>query len=195
MERGDSPWREQRTPSPHRRKLLRWGIVGLVVAVGLIAWLTTRGGGGDSSSPAPEAAAPRIVSEAELSEASAELGQPIYWAGPTAGKELELRELGEGGVQVVYLPEGASVGESADSSLTIGSYPVPDPRKAVEGYAGRSGSQTLHGAGDLEVVNSEGAPDSAYFASSDNSVQVEVYDPSPKRALTLALAGKVKPVE
>jgi hypothetical protein len=194
MERDDSPSSEQSSSSPRRRKLLRWGVVGLGVAVALIAWLATRGSGEGERSSTTQA--PRIVSEGELAEAAAELGQPIYWAGPLAGRELELRELGEGqGVQVAYLPEGAAVGEGPTSSLTVGSYPVDDPGAAVEGYARRAGSRTLHGDGGLEVVVSGDAPDSVYFAAPDNSVQVEVYDPSPKRALTLALSGGVKPAE
>lgn len=178
-----------------RRKLLRGGVVGLAVLVALIAWLATRGGSSESE-PAPvEAAAPRIVTEAELNEAAAALGQPIYWVGPQSGKELQLTELGDGlGVQVAYLPEGTPAGERSGRALTIGSYPLPDPEAAVARYARRPGSETLRGNGGTEVAISEAAPSSAYFAASDNSVEVEVYDPSSKRALTLAASGQVKPV-
>ena len=182
-----------------RRKLLRWGVVGLAVLVALIAWIATRGGGESSSEPeatAPAEAVSRIVTPAELTTAAAELGQPIYWAGPMAGKQLELRELGEGqGAQVVYLPEGAEAGQDSPDALTIGSYPLADPKSAVEGYAGRAGSHVLHSSEGREVVTSDQAPTSAYFAAPDNSVQVEVYDPSTKRALTLALSAQVKPAE
>jgi hypothetical protein len=178
-----------------RRRLLRWGIVGLAVLVALIAWIATRGGGESSSEPATaEAAPPRIVTEAELKEATLELRQPIYWVGPVPGTELELRELGEG-AQVAYLPKGAKAGEGSSRALTIGSYRLADPRAAVEGYAERPGSEVLRGAGGVEVAVSEEAPRSAYFASPDNSVQVEVYAASPKQARALALSGKVKPVE
>jgi hypothetical protein len=178
-----------------RRRRLRWGIVGLAVLVALVAWIATRGDGESSSEPAKtEAAPPRIVTKAELKEATLELRQPIYWAGPMPGTELELTELGEG-AQVAYLPAGAEAGEGSSKALTIGSYRLADPEEAVQGYAERPGSKTLHGAGGVEVATSEAAPGSAYFASPDNSVQVEVYDPSPKRSLSLALSGKVKPVE
>ena len=193
----DKPEKKSAKPDPKRRKLLRWGVIGLAVLVALIAWIATRGGDESSSEPAPaEAVPPRIVTEAELKEATLELRQPIYWAGAMPGTELELTELGRGGgVQVTYLPEGAEAGADPAQALTIGSYRLADPRAAVEGYAGRPGSQVLHGAGGVEVATSEDAPGSAYFASPDNSVQVEVYSPSPKRSLTLALSGKVKPVE
>lgn len=196
MESKASPSREGSSLSPGRRKLLRWGVIGAAVLVALIAWLTTRGGGSTDSEPAPAGApTPRIVSEAELKEAAVTLGQPIFWAGPQPGKELELTELGEGGgAQVVYLPEGMAAGEGTGRELTIGSYPLADPKAAVEGYAKRPGSETVQGDGGTVVAISEATPTSAYFAAPDNSVQVEVYDPSSKRALTLAVSGAVKPV-
>lgn len=184
----------QRSPRPaDRRRLLRWGVVGIAVLVGLIAWLTTRGGDDESESAPVEAGAPRIVTVAELREAAATLGQPIYWAGPEAGKELELKELGEGGVQVVYVPEGTEPGQEPAKALTIGSYTLPDPAGALEAVAKRPGEIVRQASDGREVVTSEESPTNVYFVSPDNSVQVEVYDPSAKRAMNLALSGKVQP--
>ena len=180
-------------PAAGRRRLLRWGIVALVLLAALIVWLATRGDG--SSEPAsPEAGPSRIVTPAQLREAAATLGQPIYWAGPIPGTELELDELGEYGPRVRYLPAGAAAGEKPAKALTIGSYPLPDPTKSLQGYAGRKGA-IVHLAPDgREVVTSEEKPTSVYFVSPGNKVQVEVYDPSPKRAMSLALSGQVRPV-
>jgi hypothetical protein len=177
-----------------QRLMLRAGVVGLAVVVALIAWLATRGGGGgsDESSAAAKSGS-QIVSEAKLGETAAALGQPVYWAGAQAGNELELIELSEGGTQVRYVPEGTEVGEGSAALLTIGSYPLPNPEKALQGFARRPGSIVRHGKGGTEVVSSEESPTSAYFVSPDNSVQVEVYDPSPRRAMSLALSGRVQP--
>jgi hypothetical protein len=176
-----------------RPRLLRWGVVGLAVIVGLFAWLSTRDGGSSEPAGTEAAAPPRIVDVAQLREAAAALGQPIYWAGPVAGTELELRELGEGGVQVSYQPEGTAAGQGSRRVLTVGSYPLPDPGKALEGFAGRPGAIVRHAAGGREAVSSETTPTSVYFASPDNSVQVEVYDPSPQRAMGLTVSGRVQP--
>jgi hypothetical protein len=196
MEAGE-PAKKPAEPAPkqvNRRKLLRWGIVALAAIVGVIAWLATRDNGDGSSEPAPtEAVAPRIVTVAELREAAVTLGQPIYWAGPMAGKELELSELGEGGVQVLYLPKGTEVGEQPAAFLTVGSYPLPDPAAALEGFAKRPGSVVHRSPDGREVFASKQKPTNVYFASPDNTVQVEVYDSSPKRALSLALSGQVSP--
>lgn len=170
----------------------------MAIVVALIAWLATRGGDSSSSEPEPaptaEAAPPRIVTVAQLREAAVTLGQPIYWAGPVAGKELELKELGEGGgVQLLYLPKGTAAGEGSPKSLTVGSYPLADPEKALEGFAKRPDSTSHQASDGREVVSSSTAPTSVYFSSADNSVQVEVYDPSPQKAMSLALSGKVEP--
>ena len=181
-------------PARHRN-LLRGGVVALAIVVALIAWLATRDGGGDSPSPSAEVTTPRIVSVDELREVAAEIGQPIYWAGSIAGKELELRGLGAGGgVQVLYQPEGAEAGSGSAGSPTIGSYPLADPEHALAGYAGRRGSEVRQTRDGSEVVSSRGSPNSVYLSSPDNSVQVEVYDPSPRRAMSIAVSGRVEPV-
>jgi hypothetical protein len=178
-----------------QRLLLRVGVIGLAVLVALIAWLATRSSGGSGGeSVAPESSSGRIVSEAQLGETAAKLGQPVYWAGTQAGNELELTELSEGGTQVRYVPEGTEVAEGSAALLTIGSYPVPNPKKALEGFAKRPGSIVHHAKDGTEVLTSEGSPTSVYFVSPDNSVQVEVYDPSPQRAMSLALSGRAQPV-
>lgn len=166
----------------------------LAVLVAIVAWLATRDGDGGGESGAPvESPAVRTVSEAELAEVAAVLGQPVYWAGPEPGTELELTELEEGGVQVRYLPEGTDPEDSA--VLTVGSYPLPDPKGALEGFADRPGAIARRAEDGTEVLSSEESPTSVYFASPDNSVQVEVYDPSPRKAMRLALSGRVLPAE
>jgi hypothetical protein len=175
------------------RLLLRGGVVALAVVVALIAWLSTRGdsaGGEEAASPPPSSS--RIVSAAELGEVAVKLGQPVYWAGPQSGDELELTELGEGGTQVSYVPKGTEAGEGS-ALLTIGSYPLPDPKAALERFAGQSGAIVRRAKNGREVVSSEKNPTSAYFVSPDNSVQVEVYNPSPRRAMSLALSRRVQP--
>ena len=87
-----------------RAWLLRGLVIGVALLIALVAWVVS--GDGDEDAAAPAEGAARVVDEAELGEAAATLGQPIYWAGPVEGTELELEELGEGGVQVRYVPEG-----------------------------------------------------------------------------------------
>lgn len=177
-----------------KRRALRLAVLGLAVLVALIAWLATRDDDGSSEPAVSDPAAPRIVSSAELSEAAEDLGQPIYWVGTVPGTVLELKELGgEGGVQVLYQPEGTEAGEGSPAALTIGSYPLTDPAAALEGFAERPGAIARTSSEGTEVVTSKQSPTSVYLTGEEGEVQVEVYDPSPKRAMSFALSGRVQP--
>lgn len=169
-----------------RNLAFRGAVIAVAVVVGLVAWLVTRGDD-DSSPPAQETE--RVVSESELVDAAAALTQPVYWAGPVSGTELELVE-SPGGVQVRYVAEGAEPGES----LTIGSYPLENPSAAIQALAEEPGAIVRTAPDGRTIASSEGTPTSVYFASPDGSVQVEVYDPSPQRAMSLALSARVEPV-
>jgi len=170
--------------------LLRGGVVGLALVVGLIAWLTTRGG--EEEPAAPAELATLIAGGRELGNVSTTLEQPIYWAGSMPGTELELSEA-SGGVQVRYQPAGTEAGQGSNEVLTIGSYPLADPAGALRAFASRSGSVVRRGRGGVEVVWSRKNPTSAYFVPPGNELQVEVYDPSSARAHALALSGRVRP--
>ena len=175
--------------------LLRAGLVTLAAAVAIVAWLATRGDDQGSDGPGARARpAPAIVSPASLTAAGAKLGQSVYWAGSLPGTELELEELSEGGVRVIYLPAGEEAGRDSTTALTIGSYPLADPEAALREFAARPGAIVRHSKDGTEVVSSREQPTSVYFVGPDKAVQVEVYDPSPRRAMQLALSGRVRPV-
>lgn len=181
-------------PGSERRKrwLLRASIVAIAIAAALAAWLATRDSGGNA--PVAETHS-RIVSPAELAEASAVLGQPIFWAGTLPATEMKLYELAEGGgAQVAYMPEGSGAEEPSAGVLTIGSYPLADPTAAVRKIASGKGALVRHSRDGREVVTTRDQPTSVYFADPKGGVQVEVYDPSPKRAMTVARSGRVAPV-
>ena len=175
--------------------LLRAGLASLAAVVAIVAWLATRGddqGNGKDGVQAEPVVA--IVSPAGLAAAGAKLGQPIYWAGSLPGTELELEELSEGGARVIYLPAGEEAGVDSTASLTIGSYPLSDPVAALGEFAARPGAIVRRSKDGTEVVSSREQPTSVYFVGADKTVQVEVYDPSPRRAMRLALSGRVRPV-
>lgn len=169
--------------------LLRAGVVAVALVAALVSWVATRDDE-DGSSQQGESQS-RIVTEAELVEAANELGQPIYWAGPVGGTELELEELSEGGVRVRYVADDE---EAASEALTVGSYPQADPVGALEGF-GEGRGATVREASGRRVYSSDEAPSSVYFADQEGGVQVEVYAPSPEEAMNLALSGDVVPVE
>lgn len=177
------------------RRMLRIGIVALALLVGVIAWIATSGGD-DESTPEPASAGvdAKIVSVEELEEIADAAGHQVYWAGPLPGKVLEASETPAGDSQVRYLDEGTEAGEGGAAVLTIGSYPLADAAKAFEGFAERKGSVSRRSPDGREVAFSLEKPTSVYFTGSDGEVQVEVYDPNYKRAMSLALSDQVRPV-
>jgi hypothetical protein len=174
--------------------LLRGGVVAIAIVIAVVALIVS--GGEDEGPPTLPEAGSRIVSEGELAEAAAALGQPIYWAGPINGADLELEELPEGeGARVRYVPEGSAAGEAPTNVLTIGSYEVGNAVTALENFAAEPGATSRQGQSGLEVFVNEERPTSVYFADPEGAVQVEVYDPAAKMAMSLALSGKVEPAE
>jgi len=176
-----------------RRWLLRGVVVGLAVVVGVVAWIAS---GEDDEAVVPvEEAEPRIVAVQELEGIAAAGGYPVYWAGPRAGTALELTESSDGSVQIRHLGDGVGVGEEPAAFLTVGTYPLADPAAALDSFAAEPSAIVRRSPDGRRIVTSSQKPTSVYFASPDNSVQVEVYDPSPKRALALALSGRVRPID
>lgn len=179
MGAADRPW------------LLRGAVLGLTLVVALVAWIAS---GDDEEAAAPVVEAePRIVAVEELEEVAVGAEYPLYWAGAMPGAALELTE-SETGIQLRYLDEGAGVGEESAAFFTVGSYPLADPTGALDALAAEPGAIVRRSPDGRRVVTRRENPNSVYFASPDNSVQVEVYDPSPQRAMALALSELVRPI-
>jgi len=177
-----------------KRRMLRIGIVALALLVGVIAWVASSGDDGESSpAPASSGVEAKIVSVEELEEFADDAGHEVYWAGPLPGKVLEVSET-SGNVQIRYLDEGTSAGEGGKAVLTIGSYPLADPAAALKGFGKRKGSLVRESPDGREIVTSGEKPTSVYFTGAGDEVQVEVYDPNYKRAMSLALSDQVRPV-
>jgi hypothetical protein len=189
----DKPAGEKPTGlSDERRRLLRVGVLAIAIIVGLIAWVATRDG--EESTPAPTAVEPHFVSVTELTEFADSAGHPVYWAGTRPGTQMELRQDSSGQVFLRYLQDDTALG-GEPAALTVGTYPLSDPTAALEAVTSKPGAITRRSDDGREVISNEENPDSVYFASPDNTVQVEVYAPPPKRAMSLALSDQVEPLD
>jgi len=176
----------------NRQWLLRGTVVALALVVALIAWRATDEG--DEEAAAGPETTSRIVSAGELSDVVAAVGHLVYWAGPMPGTVLAVSEGAEGVVQIRYLEDESQLEEEGGEFLTIGSYPLPDPAAASASLAESPGAIVKRSPAGVELVATAENPSSVYFASPEDTIQVEVYDPSPKRAMALALSGRVRPV-
>jgi hypothetical protein len=180
--------------SPWIRPLRVLIVVLALIAAGLVVWKALGGGGGDSGDTTATTATPRILSAEELRAVAAERGSPVYWAGARPGAELEYSEAAAGRVYVRYLTAAAKPGSPRTDFLTIGTYRLPDAAAALRANAKRTSTRLRKAPhGFLAWVNPS-RPASVYLAKPGAAYQVEVYDPSPRRALSVALSPNLHPV-
>ena len=180
-------------PSTRERLPVPLSLIGLLV-VGVAALATAlllRGGGSTAALPAP-GSGPVVVSEAQLNELAAASPRPLYWAGQASA--YELTRTTDGRIYIRYLPSAAKLGDTSADYLTIGTYPDRHAFRSIKRAAARPGGVSVKlDHGGLLVFNTK-SPKSVYFSYPGARYQVEVFDPSPARARTLALTGKVTPV-
>ena len=175
---------------------------GVVIAVGLVAallvWLLIKGGDNNGSPPAP--AADSTIPAQGPTETSAQAlrelakRQTIYWAGERPGTKLELTVTSTGNVFVRYLDKATPIGSKKQDFLTVGTYPASGALALLQHEAARTNAVTRQLNGGGLVMVSKSQPQSVYLAYAGTNYQVEVYDPSAKRALDLILSGAVEPV-
>jgi hypothetical protein len=185
--------------SPDRSlRILRTVLLVLVIflVAAVVVWIADGSGGEGGEAETAEAppGAPRIVSAAELGEAAAAGEAPIYWVGPRSGAELELSEYGKSRAYVRYLTGGAEAGDPKPSFLAIGAYVLPRSYAGLKANAKRSGAKLRKAPHGFRAWQDPASPTSVYLAKPGGEFQVEVYDPSPKEALAIALSPELKPV-
>jgi hypothetical protein len=125
-----------------------------------------------------------------LGNLAVSLNQPIFWIGPKKGYTYELTQTQNGSVFIRYLPPGVQVG--ADKPyLTVATYPFPGAYAGLKREAGVKGAVSAKITGGGLVVLDEAYPKSVHLAYRGVNYQVEVFDPTPARAMEIVAAGRV----
>jgi hypothetical protein len=164
--------------------------IAVAIAVALILWLMLKDDGGNKAAKPAGAVA---ASPQDLRAVPDSVKHPVYWAGQRAGYTYELSKTARG-VYVRYLPPGVAVGDQHPKYLTIASYPYPHAYGTLSKAAKTKGAVSSKLAGGGIAVVSKQQPKSVYIAFPSTDLQIEVYDPSPKRARELAFSGRVVPL-
>ena len=181
-----------------RTRQARFQLTVLVVAVAAVAlvvtWLAAQNEGTRSAIPGVNAG-PKLVSQAQLEAFAKTLDRPLYWAGPKDGYSLELTQAGGSRIFVRYLPKGTEAGDPRAAFLTVGTYAWPRSFAYLKQAKAREGAvSTRLGHHGLAVIDRR-KPTSVYFGYPDADYQVEVFAPSEETARTLALTGRITPVD
>jgi hypothetical protein len=187
---------EQR-PIPHwaRRQEIRVGaVIAVALAVGLVVWLVAIHGSGSSKSKIT-IVQPTAASPDRLRSLAKDVGHPVYWAGPAAGTTYELTETQSGRIYIRYLPTGVPVGTNSARYTIVGTYPVDGAYNVLNQLARTSGKSSFPAPRGGFAVYADSTPTNIYLAFPGKNVQIEVYDPSPRRARDLITSGQVAPVQ
>jgi hypothetical protein len=178
--------------APRTHRGVRVGaVLTVAVAIGVIAWLLLKDG---DDSPEQAGSGPSAASLEDLRALTNSVGHPVYWAGSRAGSRYELTQTAGGNIYIRYLPLTAALGAPRPDYLTVGTYPfrraVPTLRRLARRQ--RAVSARLEGGGF--AVASGPRARNAYLAYPGADVQVEVFHPTPGRALQLARSGRIAPL-
>lgn len=183
----------RRPTPPVLRRLpnsLRIGaVLAVAVAAFLVVWLLLPG----RDQPSREEG-PRAATIEQLEKLAGRVDHSVYWAGPQRRHKYELTPRTNGWVYVRYLPEGVEVGDPRANFLTVATYPQPDGFGAVSASSKEGGmAKRKLPDGGLAVFN-ERRPTSVFFSYPGARYQVEVYHPTPGRALRLVVSEQVVPI-
>jgi hypothetical protein len=160
----------------------------LVVATAAIAVLELRGDAGKSLRL--QLGVPTETSVSELRSYASE-ARPVFWAGPPSSGRLEVTRTSHGALYVRYLPPGVELGDRHPIYTTIATYPLPNALAAMKRSAAAPGFKRAEAPRGGLAVWRRSRPTSVYLAYPGRDFLVEVFDPSPRRARTLATAGDV----
>jgi hypothetical protein len=169
-------------------------IIGVLIAAVVVAlFLLLKNDDNGSSEPA-STNGPEAISVQGLHDLAQSVDHPVYWAGPRAGEQYELTISDEGNIFVRYLDPNTPIGSRAVASTTIGTYPVDNAYAALQKAAAKPGATTDKTPDGGFVVTNSNNPQSVYIAFPGSDHQIEVYDPDPKTALSLATSGAIVPI-
>jgi hypothetical protein len=167
-----------------------------IVATALaLALLASCGGSDSGSSQQASSGEATIVDADSLRDTTTEGTTPIYWAGEQEGTELELSRPDKNRTYVRYLTGDAEAGDKRADFLTVGTYAQPNAAASLRRQGKRSGGTTARGPGGATVYYERDDPSSVYLAYPGIPVEVEVFDPSFKRALRLVESGQIVAVD
>lgn len=206
---GDDPGTlvEAETVSGGRPPIRIGAVVAVALAAAFIVWLLVRDDGSSTAgetvttvtaaattTPSGSGTSPIAISGAELARIATS-GTTVYWAGaPEVGTTLTLLKSSNGSIYVRYLPPEVDVTDPIPPSLVVATYPLVGALAAVKRAAKEPDAVSIPLEKGGIAVYSKSKPTNIYFAYPKAPEQIEVYDPSPGRALQLVTSGTVVPV-
>lgn len=135
------------------------------------------------------------LSEAELKSVVANLNSVVYWVGPLENAKYTLDVTDAGAAFVRYLPNGEGANDTAKNYLIVATYRVNAAYDAIKTAGNEQDGIGLMTSDGAAVYYNKNASTNVYMAYPGQDLQIEVFDPSPGKALQLVnTTGLVKPI-
>lgn len=129
-----------------------------------------------------------------LKTAVAAVGRAVYWAGAETDYTYVLQTFGNGQTTVRYVPKDGDPNNQEAVYRVMGSYPIKDAFGVTTKAGQTEGSVLLTNSDGSIVVYNKAKTSNVYVAFPGVDVQIEIFDPTPGKALEVATSGKITPV-
>ena len=126
------------------------------------------------------------LSEKELRTLISENGIVAYWTGPVQGATYSINTVTPGQVFVRYILEGMECGSTESKFRVIATYAEVDAFNSTQQAGNQAEGVSLANPDGSVVYFNKNAPSNVYLAYPGIDYQIEIYDPDPKTAVTLA---------
>ena len=180
----------------NRRTVLIGGAVVVIVVAAIISFSV--GGDDKDSAPANNGGATASASNAPVNTDGLKAlvtavggAGKVFWAGEEAGSTYVLRTEANGQASVRYIPSGGDPNAQGAVYRVLGSYPIKGAFDVTKKAAEGADSVLLTNSDGSIVVYNKNKTTNVYIAFPDVDVQIEIFDPTPGKALELATSGRI----
>mgnify|MGYP006272823129 FL=1 len=174
--------------------------IGLITAVALLSAFITFGIAqqikptvGNLTTLAAKTSGGVCLSEKELRDLVTKQKITAYWAGPISNATYSINTSNVGQVFVRYVMKGQSCDSESKDFRVIATYTVSGAYDSTKAAGSQSNGVSLANPDGSIVYFNKDVPTNVYLAYQGLDYQIEIYDPNPKDAVTLATtANKIQ---
>ena len=176
-------------PEKHNRQFF----LILIIATAVISSLVTFGitnqlapGLADRTTLAAQTSGGVCLSEKELRALVSANKIAAYWTGPVKDATYSINTTTPGQVFVRYILKGMDCGSTESNFRVIATYAEADAFNSTQQAGNQAEGVSLANPDGSVVYFNKNAPKNVYIAYPGIDYQIEIYDPDPKTAVTLA---------